>query len=186
MPKKVVMTYGRFNPPTAGHEKVIRQIMRMALDIGADARVYMSPTHDRYNPLTFEDKYLICRETFGHVIQHYQFAIPQTLRLLAAEGYQMVRFFAGSDRYEAFTGFINKYNGIEYSINDLKVVNAGLRGIGPGLESVSATLARKAARDNDFQSFLALMPDQMAVHTSRRVYELIQSYYERNPQWMFK
>ena len=67
---KIVISFGRMNPPTVGHEKLINKVKDIARKEGAKAEVYLSHTQDaKKNPLTYDDKVMLAREAFGSIVQ---------------------------------------------------------------------------------------------------------------------
>ena len=45
--KPVVFAFGRFNPPTTGHAKLVDVLNRLAKKVGGDAMVFTSHSNDK-------------------------------------------------------------------------------------------------------------------------------------------
>lgn len=163
MAKTVVFTYGRFNPPTKGHAKLIDKIKDVAQSKNADHVIVASHTQDnKKNPLPQDVK-----------VEHLNNLFPETnfkcsdktnptfvnqLALLDKE-YDNVVFVAGSDRVETYTSVLNKYNGKDFTFKNVEVVSAGQRDPdGDTVEGISATQMREYAINNDFESFKKALP----------------------------
>ena len=176
---KVVFTFGRFNPPTIGHEKLIKKVESVAG--GADFFIYPSWTQSADKdpmPHKLKVKYmkLAFRKYADNIISNLKCktAIHVVTKLFDA-GYDDVTMVVGGDRVSDFNKLINKYNGVKsthgfYEFNNgVKVVSAGERDPDAiGVEGMSASKMRKAAATGDFESFKtgipAVMPDKMKKH----------------------
>lgn len=166
----ITITFGRFNPPTTGHEKLINQVASMAGE--DDYRIYPSRSQDpKKNPLDAETKVHYMRNAYpdhSHAIQNDDKirSIFDVLEGLHGEGYSDVNIVVGGDRVKEFDALANKYNGKLYNFNSINVKSAGDRD--PDADDVSgmsASKMRAAAADNDFDGFCAgcskaLTPEQ--------------------------
>lgn len=166
----ITITFGRFNPPTTGHEKLINQVASMA---GEDEyRIYPSRSHDpKKNPLDPETKVHYMRNAYPdhadkiHNDENVK-SIFDVLEGLHGEGYSDVNIVVGGDRVKEFDALANKYNGKLYNFNSINVKSAGDRD--PDADDVtgmSASKMRAAAAANDFEGFSqgcskALTPEQ--------------------------
>jgi nicotinic acid mononucleotide adenylyltransferase len=157
-PKTAVFTFGRFNPPTKGHAKLIATVERIAKEIGGDPYIFVSRSHDRdKNPLTFEDKLVFMRKIFPdtNIIENDQIKNPFNASgfLGSHLKYTDIVLVAGSDRvgeYEKRFSKPDKY------FDSFKVVSAGERD--PDSDDIigmSGTKARAAAARNDLGAFRA-------------------------------
>ena len=165
----VTFTFGRFNPPTIGHEKLIDKVHSVSK--GA-YRIYASQSSDpKKNPLSYTDKIKFMRKMFP---RHARSIISDTkiktafdaLDSLYQQGYRQVTFVVGSDRVDEFESTLNKYNGEKrtnggfYNFEGgVQVVSAGERD--PDAEDVSgmsASKMRAAAKDNNFELFAKGLP----------------------------
>jgi len=155
---KLVFAYGRFNPPTIGHAKLMREVMTQARKNGANNAVYASASTDkRKNPLDQKTKIKFMKKMF-----------PQN-KILPAGGTQrtfmeVLKFYdkmygeiimvAGSDRIAEFQRIADNYNGKDYNYKSIKVVSSGERDPdAEGVEGMSASKMREMAKSNDFRTF---------------------------------
>lgn len=154
----ITITFGRFNPPTTGHEKLINQVASMAED--GDYRIYPSRSHDpKKNPLDPETKVHYMRNAYpDHAAKIHNDekvkSIFDVLEGLYAEGYSDVNIVVGGDRVKEFDTLANKYNGKLYNFNNISVKSAGDRD--PDADDVSGMSASKMrafAAENDFEGF---------------------------------
>lgn len=164
----VTFTFGRFNPPTVGHEKLIEKVHSISK---GTYRIYASQSHDaKKNPLDYTTKIKFMRKMFP---RHARSIIADVkiktafdaLDSLYAQGYRSVTFVVGSDRVEEFDKTLNKYNGEKRATGfynfegGVQVVSAGERD--PDAEDVSgmsASKMRAAAGDNNFELFAKGLP----------------------------
>ena len=165
----VAVAFGRLNPPTIGHEKLVNAVLKTK----ADAHfLFVSQTQKttgksaiRYeNPLPFNIKLSFIQQAFPDI------AIGDTsvktvinmMQYLESQGFDNVIFIAGSDRVNDFTELLNKQNGIDYNIKNIRIVSSGERDPdASGAEGMSASKMRLAAINNDFQSFQSGVPTNL-------------------------
>lgn len=165
--KTAVMAFGRMNPPTIGHAKLVEKIKSLP----GDPYVFLSQSQKpKTDPLTFEDKLRYAKFFFPNItIGHPEVkTIIQALTKLSELGYKDLIYVAGSDRVQSFEELLNKYNGepdksgnVAYNFKSIKVVSAGERDPdADGAEGMSASKMRAAAAANDFDSFKQGVPSQ--------------------------
>lgn len=166
----VTFTFGRFNPPTVGHEKLIEKVHTVSK--GGPYRIYASQSHDaKKNPLSYIDKIKFLRKMFPkyarNIIADTKIKTAfDALDSLYEQGYRQVTFVVGSDRVEEFKTTLNKYNGEKrngggfYNFEGgVHVESAGERD--PDADDVSgmsASKMRAAAKDNNFELFAKGLP----------------------------
>jgi predicted ABC-type ATPase len=160
--KKIVFTFGRYNPPTTGHAELITYAVKLAHRNGAEHRIYTSQSHDSSkNPLSPREKMAFLRQIFPGVNfvddpkMKTAFAI---CKKLADEGYDDVTFVVGEDRVNEFRTQLGKYvkprtakdfdPKKNYPFNKFQVVSSGGR-----KEGISGTALRAAVRKGDFATF---------------------------------
>jgi citrate lyase synthetase len=158
-PKKVaVAAFGRMNPPTIGHEKLVKAVMKQQ----GDHYIFLSQTQKpKDNPLPFDVKLDFAKKFFpGINVGHPQVRTPiQMLQLLEKLGYTDVVYVAGSDRVESFDKLFNDYNGKEYNFDSITVINAGERDPdAEGAEGMSASKMRAAAAQGNLEAFTQGVP----------------------------
>ena len=166
--KHITFAFGRFNPPTNGHEKLMDKVASIAK--GA-YRIYASQSQDsKKNPLSYESKIKFMRKMFPKHARNIisdkgiKTAIDVAVKLYD-EGFTKVTMVVGSDRVEEFNSLLNKYNGLKarhgyFSFDGgIQIVSAGERD--PDADDVSgmsASKLRAAAVANDFETFSKGMP----------------------------
>lgn len=164
--KRVVITFGRFNPPTTGHEKLLNAVKKAA---GADDyRIYTGHTQDKKgkNPLPSDMKVEFMKEMFpthkNHIMHDNKLkTIIHVLQSLQGE-YADVTLVVGSDRVQEMDSLIQKYNEKEYTFRKLETVSAGERD--PDADDVSgmsASKMRKAIAELDMKTFNSGIPDSV-------------------------
>jgi cytidyltransferase-like protein len=156
----LVMTFGRMNPVTAGHEKVITTVKKHAEKLGADHIVIASGSHgDEKNPLTPNQK-----------LKHLKRAFPQTrikvadkenptimhhVKDASKKGYKHLVVIGGGDRVKHYQKLLKHYNGTEYNFASIKVKSAGER----NANHISATEMRNHVRNNNYYQFKKACPE---------------------------
>jgi len=167
--KLVTFTFGRFNPPTAGHEKVFDELKKLSR--GGVYRIYASKSVDKKkNPLTFKDKVKFMRKMFPKHARNIMADadVRNVLDIcvkLYDQGFTKVQMVAGSDRVKEFELLLNKYNGEKsrhgfYEFEGvIKVLSAGQRDPdAEGVTGMSASKLRQAAIDGSMQDFAKGIP----------------------------
>lgn len=148
-----VVAFGRMNPPTTGHKKLIEKIT----SIPGDHYLFLSQTHNKKtDPLDFSTKLKFVESYFPQVKVGNKNVrtIIEALKTVEQNGYKNLVYVAGADRVDAFDTLINKYNHIEYTFENITVINAGVRDPDKdGVEGISASKLREAAIANDFEAF---------------------------------
>ena len=163
--KSVAFTFGRFNPPTIGHEKLMDKTRRA----NKNYRVYASQSQDpKRNPLSFRNKVAIMKSMFpAHarkISSDKMTTAIDAMVNLYKEKYTDVIMIVGSDRVKEFDALLKKYNGKRarhgfYKFKSIRVVSAGERDPdAEGVSGMSASKMRKAAQDNDYKSFQKGLP----------------------------
>jgi nicotinic acid mononucleotide adenylyltransferase len=161
MNKNVVVTFGRMNPPTIGHSKLVDKIRTAARYGDADAMVFLSHSFDdEKNPIDYAQKFKFCKKAFGKVIQGSMARTPiEVMKELEKYGYENVTFVVGSDRHREMNKLLKKYNGIDYNFNTIRVASAGERDPdGDATSSMSASKMREYAEQQDLLSFTQGLP----------------------------
>jgi nicotinamide mononucleotide adenylyltransferase len=164
--KVAVFTFGRFNPPTTGHELLINKVKEFAA--GNDYFVFPSHTTDKKgkNPLTAAQKVSFMQKMFtSHkdkiILDDTVKDALKALAWLEKKGYTDAIFVVGSDRVPAFQ-FIKQYNGKDYNMNTVEIKSAGERD--PDADDVSgmsASKVRKAITEGDFAVVESALPNSV-------------------------
>ena len=162
----LTVVFGRFNPPTAGHEKLLQQAEKVAA--GGDLKIYPSRTVDNNkNPLDPDMKVSYMRKMFPNFEDEIQNdaemrSIFNVLITAAEEGYTGINIVVGADRLGEFENLATKYNGELYNFKEIKTVSAGPRDDdAEGIEGISSSKQRKAVVDNDYTAFKRGLPKGM-------------------------
>ena len=158
--KPVVFAFGRLNPPTIGHQKLIERIITIAKRVKGLPVLYVSASQDkRKNPLTVKQK-----------VDYLKKVYPRGIKILPAIGsertfmeilknrfdkkYTDVYMVAGSDRVAEFKRLIKQYNGKDYNFDTTEVVSAGERDPdAEGVTGMSASKMRALAKENNYKDF---------------------------------
>ena len=170
--KHAVMTFGRMNPPTTGHEKLIHKTHSIAQKHGAKAHIVLSHSHDKKNnPLPQKNKINYVKKIHNgvHVTgsskQHPNFL--SHAKKLHQAGHDHLHVVAGSDRVGEYKKVLNKYNGHKdhYNFKSITVHSAGQRDPdSEGTSGISGTKMRAHARAGDHKSFKAGLPKSLHAH----------------------
>ena len=139
----VVIGYGRMNPITVGHEKLVNKVTSVASSKGATPQVYLTRSQDpKKNPLDYNDKIAYAKKAFGNKIVAKSNArtIIEVMKELQGS-YGKVVLVVGSDRVNEFNTLLNKYNGKDYTFDSIEIVSAGDRD--PDANDVSGMSASK-------------------------------------------
>ena len=175
-----VFVFGRFNPPTIGHEKLINAVIAVNQREGGTALIYGSHTQDsRKNPLTHKQKFKWLIKMFPRMKKSLQStATEKNVMEIAAElngKYDKLIMVAGSDRVDEFTSLLNSYNGIKskhgfYEFKEIEVISAGERDPDADIASgMSASKMRKAATQGDFEAFQMGASSELTVKDKRNM-----------------
>ena len=172
--KHIVFSYGRMNPPTAGHSKVVDKVKSHADKIGANHAVVVSHSqNNKTDPLHHEHKKEYLRHihpdvNFEHSTKDHPHFLAQ-LKKFHQEGHTHATMVVGSDRVKQFKALANKYNGKEYNYKKIHILSAGQRDPdAEGVAGISGTKMRAHASGNDFNSFKAgLHPNHSDEHAKK-------------------
>lgn len=167
--KTAVFCFGRMNPPTLGHRRLLEV---MSLQTG-DLNIFLSKSQDQTeNPLSYDQKIYFIKKLFPeysrYIVEDKEIkTILHAATYLYNNQYQNVTLVAGSDRIESFQKLLMLYNGVTgkahgyYNFQSINVISSGNRDDGDEISGISATRARNAAYTNDFMSFVkATGPNQ--------------------------
>jgi hypothetical protein len=173
--REVVFTFGRFNPPTIGHGKLLAKVAAAA--IGNDYRIYASQSSDpKKNPLEYKEKIKVMRKMFpNHGRNIIEDKNAKTALHIASilydQGFTKITMVVGSDRIKEFQKLLTTYNGVKgrhgyYDFKDgIDVISAGERDPdAEGVSGMSASKMRQAASEGDFKSFMMGIPKGYGEH----------------------
>ena len=162
--KGAVFSFGRFNPPTTGHAKLVDKLKQEST--GYTPLIFTSHSTDtKKNPLTHKDKIKFLRKFFGRIIVDSQ---TRTVFEIAVElhkqKYNKIKMVVGSDRIREFEMLLKKYNGVKarhgyYKFDDILVVSAGERDPdADDTSGMSASKLRGLAQDGRYDEFAEGVP----------------------------
>ncbi len=166
-----VFTFGRFNPPTTGHEKLIMALAKQQSK-NAGSIMYVYPSHSqnpKKDPLPHAKKIAYMRKMFPKYARNITVSKARNVFEIAVElhnkGHRSIVMVVGSDRVQEFDKLLNTYNGVEgkkhgyYGFDNIEVVSAGERDPdAEGVSGMSASKMRSAASSGDFDSFKTGLP----------------------------
>ena len=175
----LTLAFGRFNPPTVGHEKLLKMASKTAA--GGDLKIYPSRTQDaKKNPLDPDMKVSYMRKMFPDFEKNI--VNDEEMRsifnvLQAADGeYKNVTIIVGSDRQAEFENLATKYNGELYNFDEIRVVSAGVRDAdAEGVEGMSASKMRKAVADDDFEAFKRGVPASVKDADAQALFDAVRT-----------
>lgn len=182
--REVYFTFGRMNPPTIGHGKVMDALAQKSGK--ADYKVFVSQSQDaKKNPLSYTDKIKHTRKMFPKHARNIM--VDKTVKTainamvsLYNQGYKSVTMVVGEDRITEFEVLLNKYNGQKarhgfYNFKNIKIVSAGKRDPdASGVEGMSASKQRENAQKNDFVSFSQGVPKSMSNPDTRKLFNAVR------------
>ena len=184
----LTVAFGRFNPPTTGHEKLLNTVASSSDD--GDYVIIPSRSQDKKkNPLDPDMKVSVMKQMFP---QHSEKIINDPgnktifdiLKRAHNDGYAGVRIVGGADRQKEFDKLVNNYNGKMYQFDNIEVRSAGDRDPdGDGIEGMSASKQRKAAAENDFDGFLRGVPTAMNKKAARELFDNVRKSMNIKEGW---
>lgn len=174
--KTVVLGWGRMNPITVGHEKLVDKIQSVAKQNGATPAVYLTHSQDKKkNPLMYNDKIALAKRAFGRVVQKTKAkTIMEVLAELQSK-YKNVILVVGSDRVKQFDDLLKRYNGKDYTFDSIKVVSAGDRD--PDADDVSgmsASKMRTMASQGKPEEFKKGLPRKLQ-SSAQKIYDMVRA-----------
>ena len=175
----ITLTFGRFNPPTVGHEKLLQGAKAIAGN--GELRIYPSRSEDpKKNPLDPETKTNMMKKMFPdfeeNIINDADVrTIFDALKIADEEGFSDVQIVVGGDRVSEFDSLAQKYNGKLYNFENIETISAGDRDAdSEGVEGMSASKMRAAAADNDFESFRKGIPHSLDDKTAKSLMNTVR------------
>ena len=197
--KPVVMAFGRMNPPTTGHEKLVNHVQQIANDYKAPHHIIISHSSDaKKNPLDVRSKLKHARRFFpGANIENSSKEMPTFLQHAArlhAMGHDHLIMVAGSDRIPEYEKKLQQYNGTHkgalYNFKKIEVKSAGHRDPdAEGAEGMSASKMREHAKNNSFGEFRQGIPSHVPERHAKELFRDVRSgmgIHESANHGMFK
>jgi nicotinic acid mononucleotide adenylyltransferase len=184
--KKVVFAFGRFQPPTTGHELLVKAVQKLAASQQADHIIYASKTEDKkQNPLPVSRKVYYLQRMFPGI--NFRAANEQVRTFIEAakelnKKYKNIVMVAGSDRVSEYKKLLERYNGTEFNFDTVTVVSAGERDPDSDTASgMSGTKMRESAKEGNFKEFKKGVPRNLTDLDARRLMNEIRKAYDMTP-----
>jgi nicotinic acid mononucleotide adenylyltransferase len=176
----IVVTFGRFNPPTLGHEALVNSLLEYSKSKNTKLKVFLSQsTGNEKNPLEYEEKVRLAAKAFpnANITSEPDVNNPfDILKKLHDEGYKNVRFLVGADRRNDFNRMFSKY--IEsYGFSSFEVADIPRVAKEGDEEDISATAVRAFAEAGDEQNFADRLPTKLQ-SDARSIMSLVKSRIE--------
>ena len=175
----LTVAFGRFNPPTVGHGKLLAAAKKAAQ--GEDLKIYPSRSQDpKKNPLDPDMKISYMKKMFPeyeeNIINDDEMkSIFNVLVMANEQGYRNVNIVVGSDRQAEFENLAQKYNGELYDFELIRVISAGVRDAdAEGVEGMSASKMRKAVVDGDFDAFRRGTPKELDDGDTQALFDAVR------------
>ena len=177
-----VFAFGRFNPPTIGHQKLIQTVLDTAKTANGKAYLFLShKQNNKTDPLNFKEKQEYIQQFYPtlDVGDASANTIIKAIQKIQSEGRTKLIMVAGSDRVEEFSKLLNQYNGKPdkagnelYKFDSIHVVNAGQRDPdAEGISGASASKARELANKGQEHEFTKII---MGGNAGKKLYDIIQ------------
>jgi len=177
-----VFAFGRFNPPTIGHQKLLSKVLDTATELNGKGYVFLSQKqNNKTDPLTFKEKQDYIQMFYPNLAvgDAAVKTIVQALQKIQAEGRTRIVMIAGSDRVKEFEQLLNQYNGKPdkagnelYKFDKIDVISAGERDPDQeGAAGASASKARDLANRGQEQEFIRIV---MGGNTGKKLYNILQ------------
>ena len=184
----LTIAFGRFNPPTTGHEKLLDTVASSSDD--NDYMIIPSRTQDKKkNPLDANTKVSMMQKMFPKhkdkiVNDQANKTIFDVLKKAHTDGYANVRILGGADRVKEFEKLTGNYNGKLYKFDKLEVRSAGDRD--PDSDDVtgmSASKQRKAAAEGDIKTFMKGVPKSLSQKDAEELFKKIRTAMNIKEGW---
>lgn len=187
----LTVAFGRFNPPTIGHQ----QLMDVAANAAAgdeDGQYLIFPSRSqdkKKNPLDPDTKIDYMQRFYpthaGNIVNDPNTkTIFDVLRMAHNDGYAGVRIVGGADRVKEFEKLSNNYNGQEYQFDNIEVISSGERDPdAKGVEGMSASRMRLAAAENDFKIFRSGLPPGVKRSEAKELFDILRGSMNVKESW---
>ena len=184
----LTIAFGRFNPPTTGHEKLLDTVASSSDD--NDYMIVPSRSQDKKkNPLDPDTKVAVMQKMFPKhkdkiVNDKNNRTIFDVLKKAHTDGYANVRILGGADRVKEFEKLTGDYNGKLYNFDNVEVMSAGARD--PDSDDVtgmSASKQRKAAAEGDIKEFMKGVPKSLSQKDAEELFKKIRTAMNIKEGW---
>ena len=187
----LTIAFGRFNPPTIGHE----QLMNVAADAASKDKdgeylIFPSRTQDKKkNPLDPDTKIGYMQRMYpdhaNNIVNDPETrTIFDVLKMAHNDGYTNVRIIGGSDRVKEFDKLSGNYNGKLYAFDNIEVLSSGDRDPdAKGMEGMSASRMRLAAAESDFKTFREGLPPNIKRSEAKELFDVLRGAMQVKEGW---
>ena len=182
-----VFAFGRFNPPTIGHQKLIQKVQSMAKQVNGKGFIFLShKQNNKTDPLSFQQKQDYIRSQIQdpnlEIGNSKANTIIKALQVIQDQGRTRIIMIAGDDRVANFQKLLNQYNGnpdkdgnVPYKFEEIQVVSAGQRDPdAEGVEGASGTKARELAMKGQWHEFANIA---LGGNNSKTIYDQIHDAF---------
>ena len=187
----LTLAFGRFNPPTIGHE----QLMNVARDAAKKDKdgqylIFPSRTQDKKkNPLDPDTKISYMKRMYpdhaDNIVNDPETkTIFDVLKMAHNDGYTNVRIIGGADRVKEFEKLSGNYNGKLYAFDNIEIVSSGDRDPdAKGMEGMSASRMRLAAAESDFKTFREGLPPNIKRSEAKELFDVLRGAMQVKEGW---
>ena len=178
----LTVAFGRFNPPTIGHQQLM-DVAAQAASQDKDGQYLIFPSRSqdkKKNPLDPDTKIAYMQKFYpshaGNIVNDANTkTIFDVLKMAHNNGYSGVRIIGGADRVKEFEKLSNQYNGQLYNFDNIEVVSAGDRDPdAKGVEGMSASRMRLAAAEGDFKTFRSGLPPEVKPSEAKELFNMLR------------
>ena len=187
----LTIAFGRFNPPTIGHQQLM-DVAAQAASQDKDGQYLIFPSRSqdpKKNPLDPDTKISYMQKFYpnhaGNIVNDANTkTIFDVLRMAHNSGYSGVRIIGGADRVKEFEKLSNQYNGQLYNFDNIEVVSAGDRDPdAKGVEGMSASRMRLAAAEGDFKTFRSGLPPEVKPAEAKELFNILRGAMSVKEGW---
>jgi hypothetical protein len=187
----LTVAFGRFNPPTIGHQQLMDVAAQSASqDQDGQYLIFPSRSQDKKkNPLDPDTKIAYMQKFYpqhaGNIVNDPNTkTIFDVLKMAHNNGYAGVRIIGGADRVKEFEKLSNQYNGQLYNFDNIEVVSSGDRDPdAKGVEGMSASRMRLAAAEGDFKTFRSGLPPEVKPAEAKELFNILRGSMNVKEGW---
>lgn len=187
MSKKAIFTFGRFQPPTIGHELLVKKLLSLSKKENATPYIFLSHTQDsKKNPLNWKDKVRFFELFFPYaksaVNTNPDVRTPfDAIGFLVDEGYTDVIMLVGSDRVKEFQNSVKPYIDHPDPEKRIPLKSFVVKSVGErdpdsddDVAAMSSSKVRNSAKQGDFSGFLAGIPKNIPLEKTKELYNIVR------------
>ncbi len=187
----LTIAFGRFNPPTIGHQQLM-DVAAQAASQDKDGQYLIFPSRSqdkKKNPLDPDTKIAYMQKFYpnhaGNIVNDPNTkTIFDVLKMAHNNGYAGVRIIGGADRVKEFEKLSNQYNGQLYNFDNIEVVSAGDRDPdAKGVEGMSASRMRLAVAEGDFKTFRSGLPPEVKPAEAKELFNILRGAMNIKEGW---